>query len=75
MSNIVEMITEQMWKLTDNIENLANTLIELRKENKELKEKLDKIEKARIKYEDVFYKVTRQWDDNYGELDEIIMNR
>ena len=47
----------------------------LRKENKELKEKLDKIEKARIKYEDVFYKVTRQWDDNYGELDEIIMNR
>ena len=53
-------------------EDLIKALI---KENKELKEKLDKIEKARIKYEDVFYKVTRQWDDSYGELDEIIMNR
>ena len=48
---------------------------ELEKENKKIKEKLDKIEKARIKYEDVFYKVTRQWDNNYWELDQVIMNR
>ena len=67
---------EEMAELmVSYIDSLKENIEELEKENKELKEKLDKIEKARIKYEDVFYKVTRQWDDNYGELDEIIMNR
>lgn len=54
------------------LENTQERYVKLLKEYEDYKKR---IKKARIKYEKSFDKVFRQWNNNYWELDQVIMNR
>ena len=79
MRNFYNITTERYNKLkAENdslkikLENAQERYVKLLKEYKDYKKR---IEKARIKHEKSFDKVYRQWDNNYWELDQVIMNR
>lgn len=67
------------WYLDELADKISAGLVtqnkELYEENQRLKEILNKIKEAWIKHEksvDVYYK---EWQNNYSDLDQIIMNR
>ena len=67
------------WYLDDLADKISAWLVaqnkELYEENQKLKETLNKIKEVWIEHErntDAYYK---KWQDSYGDLDKIIMNR
>lgn len=67
------------WYLDDLVDRISAWLVtqnkELYEENQKLKEQLQKIKDAWMKHEDRFDKFEQAWNQSYGDLDQIIMNR
>ena len=67
------------WYLDDLVDRISAWLVtqnkELYEENQKLKEQLQKIKEAWMKHEDRFDKFEQAWNQSYGDLDQIIMNR
>lgn len=62
------------WLITQN-KKMFEELLQLGEENRKLKDTLNKIKEAWIEHErntDAYYK---KWQNSYGDLDQIIMNR
>lgn len=70
--NRVSSLQAENDSLKIKLANAQERYVKLLKEYEDYKKR---IKKARIKHEKSFDKVFRQWDNNYWELDQVIMNR
>lgn len=74
--NYIDELADQIsWWLIIQNKKMFEEILQLREENQKMKDTLEKIKKAWIEHErntDAYYK---KWNDSYGDLDKIIMNR
>ena len=74
--NYIDELADKIswWLITQN-KKMFEEILQLREENQKMKDTLENIKKAWIEHErntDAYYK---KWQNSYGDLDQIIMNR
>lgn len=74
--NYIDELADQIsWWLIIQNKKMFEELLQLREENQKMKDTLENIKKAWIEHERNTNTYYKKWNDSYGDLDKIIMNR